>query len=82
MAEILNEDYLKKLEILFSWHQFYLNRDLPVNKHPDFLLDFKWNVVQFKKERYRPFDKTIFSNRKIAEKIQEEIKLLKNTNKN
>lgn len=79
MSEILSVDYLKKLETLFSWHQFYTNRDLAVNRYSESLLNFKWNSSQFKTERYRPFDKTLFSNRKIAEKVQEEIKQLKHT---
>jgi len=81
MSEILNSNYIKDLEMLFSWHQFYTNRDLYVNKHPDSLLNFKWNTNQFKTERYRPFDKTLFNNRKIAEKVQDDIKKLKNIQK-
>lgn len=72
--DIINHEKLKKLQNLFSWNQFYKNSGLSINRWPTELLQCKWDVNSNRLERYTPFNDVINENRKIADKIQEEIK--------
>lgn len=73
MSEIIQGIRKKKLEILFSWSQFYSNHSLAVNRWPTELLMCKWKKESFKMERYYPFNKIIMDNKRKADKIQQEI---------
>ena len=71
--EYLKQDKLKELEILFSWSQFYSNSKLEVNRWPTELLMCKWNSNDFKSSRYYPFNITINANKKLGDKVQQDI---------
>jgi hypothetical protein len=73
MSEYIHGASKKRLENLFSWSQFYSNSSLTVNRWPTELLMCKWSKESFKIERYYPFNLVINSNRKQADKIQQEI---------
>jgi hypothetical protein len=76
--EILTNNYLIKLQNLFSWSQFYQNANLSVNRYPNDLLMCKNNTSEIALKRYYPFNKTLMENKKKYDEIQSKILALNN----